>query len=239
MKQVFKRIPELPLTNPEKMARETARILLDTKSVLFNIDPPFTYTSGRKGPAYIDCRRLISFPHERKTLMDFAAQAITASNSHFDVIAGGETAGIPYAAFIADRLELPMIYVRKKAKGVGRNAQIEGDLGNNKRVLICEDLQNYGNSVKVFVDALRAADAIVDTVFVIFTYGHASSKKFMDDEGLKLIALCDWRAVIALAREEKRFDEKTLRSVEDFLADPIAWSVAHGGKGEDASGVAA
>lgn len=221
------------------IARETARILLDTKSVLFNIEPPFTYTSGRKGPVYIDCRRLISFSKERKSLMDFAANAIRAQAGDIDVIAGGETAGIPYAAFIADRLEKPMIYVRKKAKGVGRNAQIEGNLDNNKRVLICEDLQNYGNSVKVFVDALRAADATVDTVFVIFTYGHESAKKFMADEGLKLIALCDWRAVIDLAREEKRFDESVLKSVEDFLKDPVAWSVAHGGKGEDASGVAA
>jgi orotate phosphoribosyltransferase len=227
------------MTSPEEMARETARILLDTNSVLFNIDPPFTYTSGRKGPVYIDCRRLISFPKERKILMDFAADMIRKQAGDIDVIAGGETAGIPYAAFIADRLEKPMIYVRKKAKGVGRSAQIEGNLDNNKRVLICEDLQNYGNSVKVFVDALRTADATVDTVFVLFTYGHASSKKFMADEGLKLLALCDWHAVIALSRTEKRFDDKVLMSVEAFLADPVAWSVAHGGKGEDAAGVAA
>lgn len=227
------------MTSADAIARETARILLDTQSVLFNIDPPFTYTSGRKGPVYIDCRRLISFAKERKTLMDYAAQAISAQAGDVDVIAGGETAGIPYAAYISDRLNLPMIYVRKKAKGIGRNAQIEGNLENNKRVLICEDLQNYGNSVKVFVDALRAADATVDTVFVIFTYGHESAKKFMEDEGLKLISLCNWRAVIDLAREEKRFDEKVLTSVEDFLADPVAWSVAHGGKGDDAAGVAA
>jgi len=227
------------MSSAQEIARETARILLDTQSVLFNIDPPFTYTSGRKGPVYIDCRRLISFPKERKILMDFAAQNIRANAKDVDVIAGGETAGIPYAAFIADRLEKPMIYIRKKPKGVGRNAQIEGQIDPGQRALICEDLQNYGNSVKVFVDALRAADTIVDTVFVLFTYGHASSKKFMEDEGLKLLALCDWRAVIALAREEKRFEEKVLKSVEDFLADPVAWSVAHGGKGEDAAGVAA
>lgn len=227
------------MTSADAIARETARILLDTQSVLFNIDPPFTYTSGRKGPVYIDCRRLISFPKERSTLMDYAAQVISAQAGDVDVIAGGETAGIPYAAYISDRLNLPMIYVRKKAKGIGRNAQIEGNLDNNKRVLICEDLQNYGNSVKVFVDALRNADAKVENVFVLFTYGHESAKKFMADEGLKLLSLCNWRAVIALAREEKRFDEKVLKSVEDFLADPVAWSVAHGGKGEDAEGVAA
>lgn len=227
------------MASPQDMALKTARILLDTKSVLFNIDPPFTYTSGRKGPVYVDCRRLISFPAERKILMDFAADTIRAQAPDIDVIAGGETAGIPYAAFIADRMALPMIYIRKKPKGVGRNAQIEGHLDNNKRVLICEDLQNYGNSVKVFVDALRAADATVDTVFVLFTYGHASSKQAMDDMGLKLLSLSNWQAVIEVARAEKRFDAKVIDSVEAFLADPVAWSVAHGGKGEDASGVAA
>ncbi|HEY8962867.1 MAG TPA: orotate phosphoribosyltransferase [Alphaproteobacteria bacterium] len=218
--------------SPKDAAEQTARILLDTKSVLFNIDPPYTYTSGRKGPVYVDCRRLISFPKERKILMDIAAEAIAAQAPHVDVIAGGETAGIPYAAFISDRMNKPMIYVRKKAKGVGRNAQIEGQLDEGKKVLICEDLQNYGTSVKVFVDALRAADAIVDTVFVLFTYGHASTKQEMKDLGMNTIALSNWESVIRIARAENRFDAATLDSVEKFLGDPVAWSVAHGGKGE-------
>jgi len=219
--------------SPKDAAETTARILLDTESVLFNIDPPYTYTSGRKGPVYVDCRRLISFPAERKILMDIAAESIAAQAPGIDVIAGGETAGIPYAAFIADRMNKPMIYVRKKAKGVGRNAQIEGHLDNNKKVLICEDLQNYGTSVKVFVDALRAADAAVDTVFVLFTYGHASTKKEMQDLGMKTIALSNWESVLSIARAENRFDVATLDSVEKFLADPVTWSVAHGGKGAE------
>jgi len=219
--------------SPKDAAAQTARILLDTQSVLFNIDPPYTYTSGRKGPVYVDCRRLISFPKERKILMDIAAEAIKAQAPHVEVIAGGETAGIPYAAFVSDRLNMPMIYVRKKAKGVGRNAQIEGHLDTGKKVLICEDLQNYGTSVKVFVDALRAADAIVDTVFVLFTYGHASTKKEMQDLGMNTIALSNWNAVLEMARAENRFNAATLDSVEKFLADPVTWSVAHGGKGAD------
>ena len=224
------------MTSPTDMARETARILLDTKSILFSTEPPFTYTSGRKGPVYVDCRRLISFPAERRILMDFAAEAIRAQGGDPDIIAGGETAGIPYAAFIADRLQKPMIYVRKKPKGVGRNAQIEGHMeGNAPRVLITEDIQNYGVSVNVFVDALRTAGAVVDTVFVLFTYGHESSKKAMAEKDIKVIALCDWNAVIGLAREEKRFDAALLDSIESFLRDPVAWSVAHGGKGEDLS----
>ena len=218
------------------MARETARILLDTQSVLFRTEPPFTYTSGRKGPVYVDCRRLISFTKERSTLMDFAARTIAQNAGAVDVVAGGETAGIPYAAFVADRLSLPMIYVRKKPKGVGRNAQIEGHLPEGARVVITEDLQNYGVSVKVFVDALREAGGVVDTAFVIFTYGHESTKKQMAELGMKTLALCSWPDVIAIAREEKRFAPELIASVEAFLADPVAWSVAHGGKGEDIDG---
>lgn len=216
----------------EEMARETARILLDTKSVIISAEP-ITYTSGRKGPVYVDCRRLISFVKERATLMDFAAEAIKQNCKDIDIVAGGETAGIPYAAFTADRLKKPMIYIRKKPKGIGRNAQIEGHIEAGNRVVITEDVQNYGVSVKVFVDALRAAEAIVDTVFVIFTYGHESTKKEMAALGMNTIALCNWQDVIALARAEKRFDGAILDSVEAFLKDPVAWSVAHGGKGED------
>lgn len=221
------------MTSSDTVATETARILLDTKSILFSTEPPFTYTSGRKGPVYVDCRRLISFPRERGVLMDLAAQAIRATAPDAEVIAGGETAGIPYAAFIADRLDLPMIYVRKKPKGVGRNAQIEGVLdADSPRVLITEDIQNYGVSVKVFVDALRAAGAVVDTVFVLFTYGHESSRQAMADMGVRVISLCDWSAVLSLARAENRFDPALIDSIESFLADPLAWSVVHGGAGE-------
>jgi orotate phosphoribosyltransferase len=167
--------------------------------------------------------------------MDFAAECIKANCPNADIIAGGETAGIPYAAFVSDRMQKPMIYIRKKPKGIGRNAQIEGNLEAGNRVVITEDVQNYGVSVKVFVDALRAAEAVVDTVFVIFTYGHESTKKEMAALGMNTIALCNWHDVITLAREEKRFDAALLDSVESFLKDPIAWSVAHGGKGEDIS----
>src|SRR6266568_2793015 len=108
-------------------AEITARILLETQSVLFRPDDPFTFTSGRLSPVYIDCRRLISFPRARRKLMDMAAELIERHTGFesLDAIAGGETAGIPFAAWIADRLLLPMLYVRKQPKGFGRNAQID------------------------------------------------------------------------------------------------------------------
>src|SRR5436853_5057837 len=123
-------------THPSRTASEaeaaeiTARILLETESVLFRPEDPFTFTSGRLSPVYIDCRRLISFPRARKKLMDMAAELIERHTGYesLDAIAGGETAGIPFAAWIADRLSLPMLYVRKQPRGFGRSARIGGEL---------------------------------------------------------------------------------------------------------------
>ncbi len=210
------------------IARQSAKILLDTKSVLFNAREPFTYTSGKKGPVYVDCRRLISFPHERSTLMDFGAEMLRneAGDDNIDFVAGGETAGIPYAAYISERLKKPMLYVRKKPKGFGRMAQIEGHIpeGDAARVILVEDLQTDGGSKKVFIDALRDAGAIVEHGFVIFHYGiFTKSEENMREMGIKLHALATWWDVLDCAKEEGYFDKETLYEVESFLNDPAAW----------------
>jgi orotate phosphoribosyltransferase len=204
---------------------EAAEILLDTGAVMINAREPFTYTSGKKGPVYVDCRRLISFPKARDRLMDMAAAVIRAACPDAEYIAGGETAGIPYAAFLADRLKLPMLYIRKKPKGFGRMSQIEGFMEETgKKVLIVEDVQNYGVSVKVFVDALRAADAVTEHIFVIFQHGHASSKQAMKEMGVTLHALTDWQAVLKVAKARQSFDKSTIASVESFLHNPEGWA---------------
>jgi orotate phosphoribosyltransferase len=115
--------------------------------VHFSPDEPFTFTSGRKSPVYIDCRRLISFPRARRKLMDLGAEMIERNIGFesLDAIAGGETAGIPFAAWIAERLALPMLYIRKKPKGFGRMAQIEGEMNEGARVLLVEDLIERGH----------------------------------------------------------------------------------------------
>jgi orotate phosphoribosyltransferase len=215
------------------IARETAKILIETNSILFNTEEPFTYTSGRKGPVYIDCRRLISFPRARAALMDFAVQTITDNCGYesIDTVIGGETAGIPYAAFIAERLSLPMAYIRKKPKGVGRLAQIEGFIPENHNVLLVEDLQNYGTSQKIFIEAIKQANLNIQHAFVLFNYGNDEAASIMKDLDVNLHYLCNWWEALETARDYKYFDDATLSSVEDFLNDPIAWSVAHGGKG--------
>lgn len=217
-------------------AREAAKILLETKSVLCNAREPFTYTSGKTGPVYVDCRRLISFPEARAKLMDMGAAILRdkIGLGAFDALAGGETAGIPYAAFLAERTGKPMLYVRKKPKGFGRMAQIEGffEDGSAPRVVLVEDVQNYGSSTHVFIDALRAAGARVDHFFVLFRYGNRPDvDKTMTDMGLAVHALCTWKDVIAAAREIGYFDAATLESVESYLANPDGWSAGAARKG--------
>src|SRR5580704_14172745 len=155
-------VPHPARTPSESDAAETtARILLETEAVLFQPDNPFTFTSGRLSPVYVDCRRLISFPRARRKLMDMGAALIErrVGFESLDVIAGGETAGIPFAAWIADRLALPMQYVRKKPKGFGRNARIEGHVTEGARTLLVEDLASEGSSKANFIVALREAGA--------------------------------------------------------------------------------
>src|ERR1043166_7279887 len=154
------------------IADMTAKMMLEVKAVHFSQDKPFVFTSGWASPVYIDVRKLISYPRVRSAIIDFAAATIVrdVGFEQFDTVAGGETAGIPYAAWIADRLGLPMLYVRKKPKGFARNAQIEGDFKPGARVLLVEDLASDGKSKVAFVEALRTAGAEVTDAMVVFFY---------------------------------------------------------------------
>ena len=215
---------------PEEIARLTARMLLEIKAVDFNADTPFTYASGLKGPTYVDCRRIISFPRVRATLMDFLAATVmrNAGFEAFDNVAGGETAGIPFAALVAERLGLPMTYVRKKPKGYGRNARIEGAMTEGQRVLLVEDLTTDGGSKLSFVDAIRDTGATCAHTAVIFYYGiFPETTQRLADHGVTLHHLCTWWDVLAEARAQAAFDQQTLAEVEAFLTDPRAWQAAN------------
>ncbi len=213
----------------EEIARLTARMLLEIEAVHFNAEEPFTLASGLPSPTYIDCRRLISFPRIRSTLMDFLAVTVMreAGFEAFTNIAGGETAGIPFAAMVAERLALPMSYVRKKPKGYGRNARIEGVMGEGERVLLVEDLTTDGGSKIGFVEAIRETGATCAHTAVIFYYGiFPETIDTLDAHGIRLHHLCTWWDVLAEARESGAFDADTLREVETFLTDPRAWQAA-------------
>ncbi|HEX3710428.1 MAG TPA: orotate phosphoribosyltransferase [Pseudolabrys sp.] len=217
------------------IAAETARMYLDTGAVRFMQDKPFIFTSGWASPVYNDSRWLISFPEVRSTLMGFAVDTIKRDigASNIDAVAGGETAGIPFAAWVADRLNLPMQYVRKKPKGFGRGAQIEGQLIPGQRVLLVEDLATDGKSKVNFIKALRDADGTCDHCFVIFFYDiYPQAKKIFGDLGVTLHWLTTWKDLLAVARASDKFEPKMLAEVETFIHDPAGWSKAHGGVAE-------
>ena len=222
----------IPTSYPDaaEMARLTARMLLEIKAVHFNAETPFTLASGLPSPTYIDCRKLISYPRIRATLMDFLTVTVMRNVGFeaFDNIAGGETAGIPFAALVAERMALPMTYVRKKPKGYGRNARIEGDMTEGQRVLLVEDLTTDGGSKLSFVDAIRDTGATCAHTAVIFYYGiFPQTEKTLGDHGVSLHALCTWWDVLAEAKAQGVFDEATLKEVEAFLKAPKAWQKAH------------
>ena len=221
----------IPTSYPskEEIARLTAGMLLEIGAVNFRPDDPFILASGKPSATYIDCRKLISFPRIRATLMDFLTVTVMrdAGFEAFDNIAGGETAGIPFAALVAERMALPMTYVRKKPKGYGRNARIEGAMSEGQRVLLVEDLTTDGGSKLSFVDAIRETGATCGHTAVIFYYDiFPETTKTLGDHGVQLHHLCTWWDVLTEARARNAFDEATLSEVETFLKEPRAWQDA-------------
>src|SRR5262247_1244901 len=190
-------------------ARTTARILLEIEAVHFRPRQPFTLTSGRASPVYIDCRKIISFPRARTKIIDLAVELIEREIGFesLDAVAGGETAGIPFAAWIADRLSLPMLYVRKKPKGFGRGAQIEGEMKPGCRCLLVEDLATDGGSKVNFVNAIFPQS--VETLAKL---------------GVRLHGLATWRDMLAAAEAAGLLSAADAKDVRAFLDDPEGWS---------------
>ncbi|SDR21069.1 orotate phosphoribosyltransferase [Pseudovibrio sp. Tun.PSC04-5.I4] len=219
----------------EVMAELTAKMLMEIKAVNFRPEEPYILASGLASPVYIDCRKLISYPRIRGTVMEFAVATLLrdAGFEKFDAIAGGETAGIPFAAWIADKMALPMQYVRKKPKGYGRDAQIEGDIHEGQNVLLVEDLTTDGGSKIKFCEALRTAGAEVTDTLVVFYYDiFPGTKAKLAEHGVNLHYLATWHDILKVCRTNNYFTPEKLNEVEKFLHNPLEWSAANGGVSE-------
>jgi len=213
--------------------RTTANILMEIGAVHFRPHDPFILTSGRASPVYIDCRKIISFPRARRRIIEMMAVMVEdeIGFESVDAVAGGETAGIPYAAWLSERLALPMLYIRKKAKGFGRNAQIEGEMPTGCRCLLVEDLATDGGSKLNFIEAIRKAEGKVADAMVVFHYGiFPQSVSSLAAVGVRLHGLATWWDVLAAAEAGKRLDAAGISAVRSFLDDPEGWSKKHGGK---------
>lgn len=217
-----------------KIARTTAKFLLEINAVHFNALSPFTLTSGLKSPVYIDCRKLISYPKARRILINFCRDIVVnkIGLEKVESLVGGETAGIPFASFLASQLELPMHYVRKKPKGFGVNNYIEGNNIEGKRVILVEDLTTDGGSKIKFCNSIRKAGAIVEETIVLFYYNifHDVPEK-LKKSGINLNYLACWWDILNYCKEDNSIiDNETISQIEQFLISPKEWSKNHTNK---------
>src|SRR3989304_6312030 len=205
-------------------------MLLQTESIQVYQERPFVFVSGRISPVYIDCRRLLSFPEVREEIIEELAKKAERDIrlEAIDVIAGGETAGIPYAAFVAHRLRKPMIYVRKNPKGYGQTKQIEGILEAGQRVMLVEDLITDGMSKLRFNIGIRGAGAKMTHCLCVFDY---ASDRLNQHEGrdnlakndIALYVLANWDDVLDSGLSKSYFSENASEQIVEFLKDPENW----------------
>jgi len=206
------------------MNREIARILLDLKAVSLRIDPPFTWTSGRLAPIYCDNRLIMSDPARRRFVAGGFKALIEEKGLKPEVIAGTATAGIPHAAWLADLMDLPMVYVRGEAKGHGKQNRIEGRLDAGKKVVLIEDLISTGGSSVSAAEGLKEAGAEVLGVAAIFTYGLDTAHKAFSDAGIPLYTLTSFDVLAEEAAHGGRLSKSDLDTLAEWQRDPGLWS---------------
>ncbi|WP_017727240.1 orotate phosphoribosyltransferase [Halalkalibacterium ligniniphilum] len=202
------------------MKEKIAKLLLDIQAVSLRPNDPFTWSSGMKSPIYCDNRLTMSFPAVRKEIALGLEQLVKSSFPTAEVIAGTATAGIPHAAWLSERLDLPMAYVRSKSKGHGKGNQIEGQVKAGQKVVIVEDLISTGGSVITAANALREAGAEVVGVVAIFTYGLDKGKALLEDAKLPYETLSDYDALIQVAEREGTISEEELTKLQSWRQNP-------------------
>ena len=205
-----------------------AEILIDIQSIKFSFQNPFILTSGLKSPVYVDCRKIISFVKERNIILNYAKNYFDKNKIEFDLLAGGETAGIPYAAILSEQLQKKMIYVRKKPKGFGKNQQIEGNFQKNQKAILIEDLATDGGSKVIFIKAMRQAGLKVEDIFVIFYYDIFDfTKSPLYDSKINIHFLCTWKDIINVVKKKKLYDGNEIDNLNYFLSNPEKWRAKH------------
>jgi orotate phosphoribosyltransferase len=216
----------------DEIGSATARLLLGAGAVHVSRDRPYVLAAGWASPVYIDCRLLIGEPRFRHEAVRLAAEAVrtTVKADSFDVIAGAETAGIPFASWLADTLNMPLRYVRKRPLGIGHNAQVEGGSVEGLRILLVDDLTTDATSKLSFAKGLRQAGATVrDVLSIFYQSAFPGANERLAQAGLVMHPLATWDDILR-ADLSYQFDIEDRKRIEAFLADPIAWSTLHGGR---------
>ena len=183
------------------MKKQIAQQLLSIGAVELRPNDPFTWASGVKSPIYCDNRLTMSYPAVRKAIADALAETIRREYPDAQVIAGTATAGIPHAAWVAERLDLPMVYVRSKPKGHGQSNLIEGKILPGQKAVVIEDLISKGGSVLQAAQALQDAGFEVAGIAAIFTYGLPQAEQAIQEAGFTFHTLTDFPALVEQAGE--------------------------------------
>jgi orotate phosphoribosyltransferase len=202
--------------------KEIAKYLLETKAVFLNPKEPFTWASGIKSPIYCDNRILLSFADIRSKVIEAFVEMINKNYPQVDCIAGVATAGIAHAALIADRMNLPMIYIRSSAKDHGRSKQIEGKLNPGAKIVVIEDLISTGSSSIQAMSALDDEDAQILGLAAIFTYGLDKATKNLEKAKVKAVTLSNYEALIEVALKENYIEEADMKALIDWKKDLVS-----------------
>lgn len=206
--------------------QQVARILLRSGAVALQPAAPFRLASGLLSPIYCDNRILISMPRQRRQVVRRCADLVRSEALAVDVVAGTATAGIPYAAWLAEELRLPMVYVRSQSKGHGKGQQVEGRLSAGQRTIVVEDLVTTGGSSLGSVSALRDAGAVVEHVLALFTYAFPSTFESFAQAGVQLHALSSLPVLLDVAVAERYIGPPERERVVEWANDPAGWSRA-------------
>ncbi len=211
------------------MKQLIAKKLLEINAVALKPNDPFTWTSGMRSPIYCDNRLTLSYPAVRKEIAAGLKKLIIEHFPEAEIIAGTATAGIPHAAWVSELMDLPMCYVRSKAKGHGKGNQIEGKAEKGQKVVVVEDLISTGGSVITAVQALREAGCEVLGAVSIFTYGLEKGKQLLQEADIKTESLTNFPTLVEAAIKNGYISQDDQQSLLDWSKNPSEWSLRHGG----------
>ncbi|MBO0469315.1 orotate phosphoribosyltransferase [Enterococcus sp. DIV0242_7C1] len=206
-----------------ELAKRIAKDLLEIEAVFLSPNEPFTWASGIKSPIYCDNRITMSYPVVRKEIAQGLADKIKADFPDVEVIAGTATAGIPHAAWVADILDLPMVYIRSKAKAHGKGNQIEGRIFKGQKMVVIEDLISTGGSVLEAASAAAREGADVLGVAAIFTYELPKGIENFTAQNTKLVTLTNYSTLIDAALESNYIESTDVSLLQDWKKDPENW----------------
>jgi orotate phosphoribosyltransferase len=201
-----------------------AQNLLDIEAVFLSPNDPFTWASGIKSPIYCDNRMTMSYPEVRKAIAKGLADKIKADYPDVEVIAGTATAGIPHAAWVAEILDLPMVYIRSKAKDHGKGNQIEGRIQEGQKMVVIEDLISTGGSVLEACEAAKREGADVLGVSAIFTYELPKGVTNFENAGVSLTTLTNYSTLLEAALISNYIEEADLELLKSWRQDPENWN---------------